>query len=58
MVEEQEEEIWEDEEEAGTVWISPMPLFQVDFLLTPSNSFKVSFGYPFRPICPWEIKSS
>ena len=50
MVEEEEEEIWEEEEEVWAGWISLMHLFQVDLLLIPSNSSRVSSGYPFRLI--------
>ena len=57
MGEEQEEEIWEEEGESGTVWTSSMHLFRVDFLLTPSNSSRVSSGHPFRLICPQEVES-
>ena len=38
MGEEQEEEIWEEDGEFETMWISPMHLFQVDFLSAPLNS--------------------
>ena len=57
MAEKQEKEICEEEEEAGTVWISPEHLFQVDFLLTLANSSEVSSGYPFRPKYPRNIES-
>ena len=52
MGEEQEEEIWEEEGESGTVWTSPKHFFQVDFLLTPLNSSRVSSGHPFHQIRP------
>ena len=48
--EEEEEEIWEEEEEEVlAVWISPVHLFQAGILLSPSNSFGISSGYPSRP---------
>ena len=57
MGEEQEEEIWEEEGESGTVWTSLMHLFWVDFLLTPSNSSRVSSGHPFRQKRPRGVES-
>ena len=47
--EEEEEEIWKEEEEVWTGWISPVHLFRAEILLSPSNFFGISFGYPFRP---------
>ena len=58
MGEEQEEEIWEEEGEYETVWTSPVRLFQVDFLSTPSNSSGVSSGHPFCEIRPRGVESS
>ena len=57
MVEEEGEEIWEEEEEVWAGWISPVHLFQVKFLLIPSNSSGISFGYPFRLIYSRGIKA-
>ena len=40
------------EEEEGEVlaeWISPGHLFLAETLLSPTNFFGISFGYPFRP---------
>ena len=45
----EEEEIWEEEEEVLAVWISPVHLFSAEILLSPSNSFGISSGYPFLP---------
>jgi len=50
MAKEEEKEIWEENEEVWAGLISPVHLFQVDLLLIPSNSFRVSSGYPFRLI--------
>ena len=58
MGKEQEEEIWEKEGESEIVWISPMHLFQVDFLSAPLNCFRVSSGHPFRQKCPRGVESS
>ena len=46
MAKEEEEEIWEEEEEALAVQVSPVHPFRVGILLIPSNSFGVSSGYP------------
>ena len=56
--EEQEEEIWEEEGEFETMWISPIHLFQVDFLSAPLNSSGVSSGHPFRQIRHRGVESS
>ena len=46
---EEEEEIWEEEEEALAMRISPVHPFQARILLIPSNSFGVSSRYPSHP---------
>ena len=46
--EEEEEEIWEEDEEALAVRISPVHPFRAGIILIPSNSFGVSSGYPSR----------
>ena len=47
--EEEEEEIWKEEEEVWTRWISSVHLFWAEILLSPSNFFGISFGYLFHP---------
>ena len=46
MAKEEEDEIWEEEEEVWIVWISPVHLFWAEILLSASNFFGISFGYP------------
>ena len=41
-IEEEEGEVWAE-------WISPGHLFRAEILLSPTNIFRISFGYPFRP---------
>ena len=47
--EEEEEETFEEEEEVLAVQTSLVHLFPVGILLTTSNSFGTSSGYPSRP---------
>ena len=47
--EEEEDEIWEKEEGVWVGWIFLVHLSWVETLLNPTNSFGISFGYPFRP---------
>ena len=58
MAEEEAKEIWEEEEEVWAGWISPVHLAWVNPLLIPSNSSRISFGYPFRLIYSRGIKAS
>ena len=48
VVEEEEEEIWEEVEEVLVVRISPMHLFRVEILLGPLSFFGFSSGCPSR----------
>ena len=47
--EEEEEEIWEKEEGVWAGWIFLVHLLRVETLLNPTNFFRISFGYLFRP---------
>ena len=46
VVEEEEEEIWEEVEEALAARTSPMHLFRVEILSGPLSSFGFSFECP------------
>ena len=46
MVEEEEEEIWEEVEEALAARTSPVHLFRAEILSNPLNSFVFSSGCP------------
>ena len=49
MAGEEEGEVWEEEEEARVEPISQGHPFQAGTLLSPVNSFWISFGYPSCP---------